>query len=275
MNQKPLFGFPHISKTGGTTILTMLRSSFGTAHCDVEAWRGKHGKNFKPNDLKRLLKIYPHLKSVSGHAFHPYEDCETVRPIRYFAMFREPISRCISEYQHQLERRGKDWSFDRYIRTVGFNSQTRFICGEPDHKKAIEVIQNKSIVCGLLEHFDESLMIFNKIVFHGQLNCSYSIKKSAKKNDIRNQILKDQNALALIDECNQEDIKLYQWIKAVHYPKHKEDYGHSLEKDLANFAGAGFNRFNIFLNRCYRNAVYKPCLKAARLRGVKDAERED
>lgn len=264
MNSK-LFGFPHVSKTGGTTILTMLRSTFGTGHCDVESLRGKHGKNFTPQDLKMLLKVYPQLKSISGHAFRPFENCETIRPIRYFAMFREPISRCISEYQHQLETRGRDWTFDYYIRHVGFNNQTRFICGEPDHEKAIDCIESKNITCGLLENFDESLMIFNRLVFDGVLNCSYSIKKAAKKNSIRNQLKNDSNALALIEQNNAEDIKLYQYIKNVQYPKQKDSYGSSLEKDLAAFEPAGFNQTNIFLNRCYRNAVYKPWLKLARM----------
>ena len=260
-----LFGFPHVSKTGGTTILTILRSSFGTSHCDVESWAGKHGKNFKPEDLSKLLKIYPHLKSVSGHAFKPYEKCEDVSSISYFVMLREPIARCISEFQHQRETRGRDWSFDHYINRVGFNNQTRFLCGEPDHQAAIKVIEEKGMICGLLERFDESLLIFNKLVFEGALNCSYSIKKSAKKNSIREQLLQDSDALALIKKNNAEDIKLYDYVTKVRYPIHQEAYGDSLTDDLANFTPNGFNQTNIFLNRCYRNVLYKPSLKLHRL----------
>ena len=245
----------------------MLRSNFGTAHCDVESWQGKHGHNFSSNDLKQLLRVYPHLKSVAGHAFRPYKDCESVRPIRYFAMFREPISRCISEYQHQIELRGKDWSFDHYIRHVGFNNQTRFICGEADAEKAIAMIQKKNIVCGLLDRFDESLMIFNRLVFDGKLNCSYSIEKAAKKNSIRDRLLSDENALALIEENNAEDLKLYHYLETIRYPEQKKICQGTLDADLRNFQKSGFNKFNIFLNRCYRNAIYKPSLKLKRLTG--------
>ena len=265
MNQQPIFGFPHVSKTGGTTILTMLRSTFGTAHCDVESLKGKRGHSFSPEDLKQLLKVYPHLRSVSGHAFRPFEDCESVRPIRYFAMFREPISRCISEYQHQIEMRGKDWSFDHYIRHVGFNNQTRFICGEADAEKAITMIKDKNIVCGLLERFDESLIIFDRLVFDGALNCSYSIKKAAKKNIIRDKLLNDEKTFALIKENNAEDLKLFQYVKSIKYPQQKESCRDTLEDDLLNFQKTGFNQFNIFLNRCYRNTVYKPSLKLKRM----------
>ena len=267
MNQQPLFGFPHVSKTGGTTILTMLRSTFGTAHCDVESWKGKHGHNFSADDLKQLTKVYPHLKSVSGHAFHPYEDYESVRPIRYFAMFRDPISRCISEYQHQIELRGKDWSFDHYIRHAGFNSQTRFICGEADSDKAIAMIEDKDIACGLLKHFDESLMIFNRMVFNGTLNCSYTIKKAAKRNSIREKLLSDESTLSLIKENNAEDLKLFHYLENVKFPQQKEACQDTLEGDLLKFKKSGFNKFNIFLNRCYRNAIYKPSLKLKRLVG--------
>ena len=264
MNKK-LFGFPHVSKTGGTTILTILRSTFGTSHCDVESLRGKRGNNFSPDDLRKLLKVYPHLKSVNGHAFRPFENYEEVCPIRYFVMFREPIARCISEFQHQREARGRDWSFDDYINRVGFNNQTRFLCGQPDHKAAIKVIEEKNMVCGMLEQFDESLMIFNKLVFEGALNCSYSIKKAAKKNTIREKLLGDSAALELINKNNAEDIKLYDYITRIRYPSHKEAYGDSLAADLANFTPDGFNQTNIFLNRCYRNFLYKPSLKLHRL----------
>lgn len=263
--KKQIFGFPHVSKTGGTTILTILRSTFGTAHCDVESWRGKHGKHLSHDGMRKLLKVYPHLKSVNGHAFRPYENYEEVCLMRYFVMFREPIARCISEFQHQLERRGRDWSFDHYINHVGFNNQTRFLCGEPDHKAAIKVIEDKNMVCGVLEKFDESLMIFNKLVFEGALNCSYSVKKAAKRNDIRKQLLDDNAALALIEKNNAEDIKLYEYITKVRYPLHQEAYGESLAGDLANFTPNGFNQTNIFLNRCYRNVLYKPSLKLHRL----------
>lgn len=267
MSQRPIIGFPHVSKTGGTTILTMLRSTFGTAHCDVESWRGKHGENFSPSDLKTLLRVYPHLKSVAGHAFRPYEDCDSVNPIRYFAMFREPISRCISEYQHQLEMRGKNWSFEHYIQTVGFNNQCRFLSGTPNHEEAIQVIENKNIVCGLLEQFDESLLIFNKLVFDGALNCSYQIKKAAKKNQIRNKLRDDTAAMALIEENNAEDMKLYQHIENVVYPAQKARCGNSLAEELAGFHPTGFNQVNILLNRCYRNAIYKPSLWLLRKTG--------
>lgn len=263
--KKQIYGFPHVSKTGGTTILTILRSTFGTAHCDVESWRGKHGNHLSPEGLRRLLKVYPHLKSVNGHAFRPHENYEEVCPIKYFVMFRDPIARCISEYQHQRETRGRNWSFDHYINHVGFNNQTRFLCGEPNHESAIKIIEEKNMVCGLLEKFDESLMVFNKLVFEGALNCSYSIKKAAKKNNIRKQLLEDSTAMALIEKNNAEDIKLYDYITKIRYPLHQATYGDSLSRDLANFTPSGFNQTNIFLNRGYRNAVYKPSLKLHRL----------
>jgi len=251
-----LVGFPHISKTGGTTILTILRSTFGTSHCDVESWRNKR-ENATAQDLKRLLKVYPHLESISGHAFRPHEGYETVRPISYFAMFREPITRCISEFQHQIEMRGRDWSFEHYIKRVGFNNQTRFLCGSADHEAAIKIIEEK----------------FNKLVFQGRLNCSYAIKKAAKKNSIRNEILADEAKIALIKECNAEDFKLYQYVKEVKYPEHKKAYGHSLENDLSNFAPLGFNQTNIRLNRLYRNAVYKPALRLHRFKNRSSAKK--
>ena len=184
-------------------------------------------------------------------------------------MFREPISRCISEYQHQIELRGRDWSFEHYINHVGFNNQTRYVCGAVDHQAAIAIIEEKNITCGLLESFDESLLLFNNLVFQGKLNCSYEIKKAAKKNSIRNEILTDEAKMAMIEQNNAEDIKLYQYIKNEVYPRQKADYGNSLEDDLSNFTKHGFNQTNITLNRAYRNALYKPALWLHRSRNKK------
>jgi hypothetical protein len=35
-----LLVFVHINKTAGTTLRYILRSSYGSRHCDVEPWHG-------------------------------------------------------------------------------------------------------------------------------------------------------------------------------------------------------------------------------------------
>lgn len=265
-----LYGYSHISKTGGTTLLTILRSSFGAAHCDIEPWLSKHHSfTFDHQDLAKLYRIYPALKSVNGHHFHPYHSYEDITPVRYYTYIREPLSRCLSEYQYQTSQRGKNWSLDDYINGSGSNAQCRFLSGAEDSDAAIGIVKQKNIVCGLTERFDESLLLLNKLVFSGTLNCNYQRQKSAPNQSIRNAISNDEEAIHRIKEHNSEDYKLYHFVKDSLYPQQQTQYGDSLPTDLANFRASltqqDFNHLNIMTNRVYRNLIYKPSLTIYRL----------
>lgn len=259
-----LFGYSHISKTGGTTLLTILRSTFGVRHCDIEPWKSKHQSvPFGAEDLRKVRKTNPFLKSVSGHHFKPYHDYEHECSIRYYVFLRDPVSRVLSEYQYQTTQHGKTWDLEKYIESSA-NLQTRFICGEADANSAIEIIHKKDIFCGLTEKFDESLLLLNKQVFNGMLDIHYNRQKTAPDQSLRKKIEQDPSNIVKIRQANAQDSLLYDYVRAKVYQDQVTAYGQELSTDLTNFKLAlqekGFNQKKIFFNRAYRNAVYKPAL---------------
>jgi hypothetical protein len=185
-------------------------------------------------------------------------------------MLRDPVKRCISEYQYQTTQRGKKWSFDQYIHGhAGSNQQVKYLCGDASATKAIDIIKEKGIVCGLLERYDESLLMFNRFLFDGKLRLGYQKQKAAKDKRVSSEIFDSDEMLATIRECNQEDQKLFDYVQSVTFPKQIELYGSTLKEDLSSMRSGqklgGFNHANILANRLYRNIAYKPALAIYRL----------
>src|ERR671922_166082 len=97
--------FIHINKTGGNTLNHILRSSYGMRHCAVEPWHGLWGgPPFSAEDLQRVRKFYPNLKSIGGHRITGYVD---YRPngseLKYFTLMRDPLKRCASRFQFNVQ----------------------------------------------------------------------------------------------------------------------------------------------------------------------------
>ena len=60
--------FVHMHKTAGTTVSHILRSNYGLDHCQVEPWHARWtGPPFSGQDLQRLRRFYPNLRSIAGH----------------------------------------------------------------------------------------------------------------------------------------------------------------------------------------------------------------
>ena len=70
----------HIPKTAGTTIVGMLRRSYGMRHCDVEPIVGRSGVYGKP-DHRFAQRLHPRLASVAGHQVTPASDLDEVAAV--------------------------------------------------------------------------------------------------------------------------------------------------------------------------------------------------
>ena len=106
--------FIHISKTAGRTIRYIQRSSYGLHHCEVQPWYDRRkGPPFSSEDLHRLRKIYPTLKSIAGHHVRGYVDLqENNTEFRYFTFMRDPLKRQASYYQFKVQKRGLKEDFE-------------------------------------------------------------------------------------------------------------------------------------------------------------------
>ena len=167
-----MYAFVHIEKTAGTTMNSILRRSFGTGHCDIRLPLAKRLVKYEPTDrykvvetadLQRVKRIYRNLRGIAGHQVKVYSDLAQGYPdICFFTFLRDPVKRYCSHY---LTRAGLPSSqvFDRWLASPWtHNWQTKMIAGECNAQKAIDLLATRFAFVGLVERFDESLLMFGQ-----------------------------------------------------------------------------------------------------------------
>lgn len=265
-SEASLLAHVHISKTAGSTLNHILRSSFGARHCPVEPWDQRYGDApFSADDLRRLQRLYPRLRSVAGHRVFGYVDLsDDPNEVAYFALMRDPIKACASRFQHKVQRSGRPESgFDEWIeQDWAHNRHTKAISGSDSVERAIEIIAEKRIFIGLTEHFDESLLLLKNLVAP-DLDIDYESVNVAKDKSVSQRLLADDRTREKIAEAQQADLELYRHVKQHLYPRYREAYGPRLDDDLARFQDAqdrSFNDLNVFLSRLKAQTIYRPRL---------------
>jgi hypothetical protein len=266
--------FVHINKTGGNTVCHILRSSYGLRHCQVEPWHARWtGPAFSTQDLKRLRKFYPNLKSIAGHRLTGYIDLhENGTEFKYFTFMRNPLKSSASRFQFRVQVKGKtDLSFEEWIQQDWTrNHQTKWIAGVDDVAEAIRIIKGKNIFVGFAESFDES-MVMLKGLLANDLNISYRPVNVAPKNTIKEQLLSNKRTRQMLIEAQKADLELYDHVRQEIYPTYQKEYGSSLQSDVARYQhtqSTNFNYWNLTLSRLKHYMLYNPLLFLNR-KGVK------
>jgi hypothetical protein len=122
---------------------------------------------------------------------------------------------------------------------------------------------------GLVEYFDESLMLLRKKCIDRPLNILYHSKHVASKNAIKNQLMSDSKTRKHLEEANRVDLLLYDFAKAELYEKYRIDYGGTLDLDVLNFRmlNSRFIDINgkLLLQFLKRRLFYRPVLFCYRL----------
>jgi hypothetical protein len=261
----------HISRTGGSTLNHILRSSYGARHCPAEPWDSKWGDDpFTKDDLRKLRKIYPSLRSIAGHRLFGYVDLDDAGvDASYFAMVRDPVRACASRFQFKVQYGDKtveeleSWLQKDWIR----NRHVKAIAGSDEADDAIRVIREKQIFMGLTERYDESVVLLKNLVAP-DLDISYEPVNVASERSISREILSDDRLRGMIEEAQSADTKLYRYVKDVLWPEYVAAYGGGLEEDVKVFAKdrGKFNNLNILKSRLKAHTIYKPALYLHRRR---------
>ena len=280
-----MLAFVHIAKTGGITIRSMLRSSFGSGHCEAKSMQPKpHGDpasvrfnipKYDPDDIAFLRTIMPRMRSISGHHVALWSDVEDVFPdTKYFLFLRDPLKRGASHYQFHLgnddytEKFGfKNFSWEKWVQwETHHNHQLKMISPDVDVDQAIRLLETKKVFVGLTEHFDESLVMMKKL-FYPELNIAYRRKNAAADNTLAKSLLDDEKSREQIREMYAKEFPLYEYARDTIYARYRNEYGPTLDEDVARFRSHGRNRINrrnILMNRLYRKLVFIPRLKRQR-----------
>jgi hypothetical protein len=254
--------FIHLNKTGGRTVRYVLRSSYGTRHCEVEPDGLWQARPFATPDLQWIRKFYPELASIAGHRITGYTDLhEPETEFKYFTLLRDPLNVCASRWQHHVDRKKGKRTFEQWIEGErATNPQTRQIAGSASAEDAIRIIETKGIFVGLMERFDESLVLL-KALRAGDLDIAYAPVNVARQRTIAEELLADHRKRQTIIAANKADFELYEYAKSHLYPALQREYGGSLNHAVAEYrgrAGDGFNQRNLAASRLKQYAVYRP-----------------
>lgn len=256
-----MLGFIHLQKTAGITVTWILRSSFGPRHLDLPPPKYLADPVLTARELKYWSRFYGTVKSFRGHSVVPYVDFDESFPeIQFFTFFREPVKRMASWFQFQVQQKKSGRlpdvtpenmleKFQEWIQEESrHNWQTQRIAGEVDIDAAIRVIRDKDIFVGLVESFDESMLLLKGLV-SSDLDIAYRRRNVATADTMAKTLVESEWARAQLVEANQADLQLYDYVTTELYPGYRRAYGSSLQDDLGVYRASSkdFNQTNVTL----------------------------
>jgi hypothetical protein len=178
--------FVHIPKTAGTSLSIVLKGMYPSE-------RVFHIDNSRYEDSSEEFKLLTAQKKaqlalVDGHMYyglHRYLPHES----SYFTMLRDPVKRLVSLYNYGLQTPSVSWNarmvqekptFVEFVKghytNTSDNGIARFLsghnlaaaahgqCGSDTAIQAISNLKNHFSAIGLLEEFDQSLLLFQHVL---------------------------------------------------------------------------------------------------------------
>ena len=280
-----MYAFVHIERTGGRTVNSILRRSFGTGHCDIRlplarrrGDRPQHQLDRRvlvdAEGLRRVRRVYRHLKGIAGHNVKPYGDLGVSNPeIRFFTFLRDPVARLRSHFLNARLADHGPRDFDRWIAaTWVHNWQTKMIAGEPDAQKAIALLSTRVDFVGLTERFDESVLMLGQWLQEPGFRPAYRRINQLSDKRPPHEVVRLQRdtryldsdpARAQIQEAICEDQKVYDFVAATIFPRQLAAYQGKLESDvraLRQRNGCAGRLAEPIWSSVVRNYIYKPLL---------------
>lgn len=235
----PFLCFVHIQKNGGSTIHEALRNAF-RPYLTVRIFFDANDprSNLQKKDLAWLLKLLPFTGGVGGHTTRSYLSYEeVVENVFYLTFLRDPIKRYLSHCNYQRKALGIPWNIDSFLAEERFhNVQTVRLAGRPDLEAAKKEARERFGFVGILERFDESLVLLADRTARVPEDLCYE-----KKN-----VLDDAPDLfrfgdlprrtrSQIEHANGLDLELYEFAQRELFPRYRESYGGDLERDIDTF----------------------------------------
>jgi hypothetical protein len=275
-----MYAFVHIEKTAGSTLLTILRRSFGARHCDIRLPLAKrqfdtqdHRAFVEAADLRHVRRLYRNLSGISGHNVKPYADLQQECPqLKFITILRDPAARFRSHFFNRSMSHTRA-DFDYWISQEWLhNWQTKMIAGKSDAASAIELIEARFGFVGLTERFDESLVLLANSLGESTFRPQYrAVNRLSDKNRPRDlarkntdmSYMESEDTKARVRAANVEDQKVYDYIVANVYPRQVAAYPGDLAAAVEQLKQQNA-RVTEFVEPWWgafkRNYVYKPLI---------------
>lgn len=265
---KHLLAFVHIGKTGGTSLIHLLRRRLFLRCVDVRPLSSQSNGVFSAGDLKRYLAMNPSLRCVMGHSIRAYSDLDSVGiPIDYVTVLRDPVERCISRYQHRVRKHGPVDFREFMAREWLQNVQTRIIGGSTDVERAKEVLRERFALVGTLEGFDRLLVQVGAQFGWAPESLGYERKRVAGRTGEKRHLRERYGAM--VAERQAADVELYRFANEELIPRQEREYGGDLEGDVARLlaadAPAGVSKILGYADFAVRKLYYEPVTSVIRI----------
>ncbi|MGF1539615.1 MAG: sulfotransferase family 2 domain-containing protein [Pleurocapsa sp.] len=265
--------FLHLPKSGGTTLSDILIHQYDQ---DTEIYQIdgtnflRSQQNFKqlPQSEKEKIKLLIGHMYFGLHEFIPSNST-------YVTMLRNPIDRVISYYFFIKKLKNhpdyklinsNNISLKEYC-TLGrenmTNGQTRFLSGmSPEQSgfggakmldKAKKNLEEKFSVVGIMEYFDESLIVMKRKLAW-QKNPFY-YRRNTNRNNIYKQFTVSSETMSTIKQYNKLDILLYQYAYKLFEQQIKEQNNLDFQLDLKTFKVLNniYGKYAVFAKKIFKN----------------------
>jgi len=283
-----LLAFAHLRKTAGSTMAWILQRNFGPRLFETRGFARR--TDLTGRDLRQVRRLYRHLECIAGEQLSPAGDLYDVHPyLRFFTFVREPISRCVSNFQWRLNCMVKyhypalpsrwlpaKWQaprdlkafFREWLELHQRNLQTQRIAGCQNADRAIEILHERVGFAGLVEEFDDSLLMWREWTGKSGLNIAYrplnvsAQGKYPQPKALRQMMADDPEVARLVVEANEQDQRLYDYVRRELFPAQQARFASALRSadreslvlrdhwDRGTIRMAG--------HWVYRTLVYKP-----------------
>lgn len=244
--------FEHIPKTAGSTLRTILRRVYGDA--SVFIINPGNSQQHLSNLLDRFGS-QPPVNVIVNHAGYGLQDrLPSSYRYRHFVMLREPVERVISYYYYRLQTGKIDASvsLEEYVQNHPqgiWNWQTAFLgklalqrnLGEIELTPEVyteELLDRakgnlrKQMAVGLMECFDESLLLFKKTFGWRTLHTLYVRKNTRKRRPARGSV--SDKTLRVLKKYNELDLELYAYGRRL-FEQQLQQTLPNLKQDLNRF----------------------------------------
>lgn len=211
MKKEPI-SFIHIPKTAGTSFRRAAEKYFP----EKSIIRNYGPKSPETQEGIRLLDLgkdqYPLVRFMNSVSWDFYcghvnfnETCAFSQVNRVVTFVRDPVEQVISHFSHFKRWYGYQKSIEDFVQArTTQNLQSKYLSSVD--------IRMLGLV-GITEKFDESVEIFNKT-----FDCQFEVMHQ-NANDLRKEY--DKDLKALIRECNQDDLILYENALELHRQRYR------------------------------------------------------
>lgn len=235
----PFLSFVHIEKAGGITLHNLWHKCF-PGYLSPHP-HPRFGWHLTARDLQRLQRWTPYrIQGIGGHRISANQGYEQVlrRPVFYLTFVRDPLKRYFSHINWQVAMMQMDWTMETFTADPEKdNYQAYRIAGDRyDWEKARYILSERFHFVGLLERFDESLLLLRQRMGLPELDIRYERSNVTKEENVAFRY-EDQPASMqqLIRRRNEVDLRIYDYVREELFPRYIREYPGDLQRDLAMF----------------------------------------